>query len=195
MSGTYEELLAIFQKHKGDGNAMAEHLETLRMLASECDIAVEFGVQRGASTTALLLGAKKVISYDIKPTRQAQHLAEMWPHRLDYRIQSSLEADIPECDLIFFDSIHTYSQLSQELKHASKCRRWLVFHDTLTFGSIGGGLGGGQLWSYQTGVSCPLEFLGIRPAIDEFMIANPHWRMIKSTPRGHGLLVLERHQR
>src|SRR5687767_12744154 len=42
-----------------------EHLPTLRKLASECDVVVEFGTWTCKSTTALLLGARrKVISCD-----------------------------------------------------------------------------------------------------------------------------------
>jgi hypothetical protein len=44
---------------------------------------------------------------------------------------SSLTTQIPECDLLFIDTEHTYNQLTQELKlHSKKVRKYIILHDT-----------------------------------------------------------------
>ena len=116
--------------------------------------------------------------------------AEWW----EYRLEDSRTAHFPPPDLLFIDSLHTYAQCKAELEaHAHRVFRYLVFHDIMTFGVIGAdGEKGGHLWEYEVGVSVPPEALGIRPAIDELMIRDPSWHIVKSHVHSHGLLVLER---
>lgn len=174
--------------------AMAPHLDRLRALATGLEVAVEFGVKRAASSVALLLGAQRVISYDIVDTPHARHLQAIAGPRWEYRLEDSRTATIPECHLLLIDSLHTYAQVKAELEvHARKVSRYLVFHDSITFGSIGAhGETGAHLWTQQPGQSVPLEALGIRPAVDELMIRDPSWRIVASYSDSHGLLVLER---
>ena len=173
---------------------MTAHLPRLRALAQGCELAQEFGVKQGASSTALLLGAKHVISYDILATPQAQELQRLAGARWEYRIQDSRTAPVTPCDLLLVDSLHTYAQCQAELRrHAASVRRWLICHDTITFGSIGAnGETGAWSWTPQPGVSVPLAHMGIRPAIDELLIADPTWRIAAHYIDSHGLLVLRR---
>jgi len=186
-------LEAIYQAHLRGGSAMALHLPRIRAMTNGLDVAVEFGVKRGASSSALLLAAARVVSYDVIETRQARELLRVAPS-WEYRIEDSRRADVPSCDLLLIDSLHTYAQVKAELEaHADNVRRWLVFHDVITFGVIGAdGETGAHLWTYQRGQSVPPEALGIRPAIDELMIRDPSWRVAASYTDSHGLLVLER---
>ncbi len=176
------------------GIAMSLHLPRLRTLAQGCALAQEFGVKRGASSTALLLGATRVLSYDIVVTKDARALAAAVGDRWEYRLMDSRTAPVTPCDLLLLDSLHTYDQLTAELcRHADAVTRYLVFHDVLTFGSIGArGETGEQLWTYQLCQSVPRAALGIRPAIDELMIRDSSWRIAASYADSHGLLVLER---
>lgn len=184
----------VYAQHCQGRTAMAPHLPRLRSLATGYELAVEFGVKHGASSAALLLGASHVISFDVVETPQARQLQALAGDRWEYRIQDSRRAFVPECQLLFIDSLHTYAQVSDELEaHAHKVKRYLVFHDSLTFGSIGAkGESGEQLWTYQRGVSVPLEALGIRPAIDELMVRDPSWHIVAHDVTSHGLLILER---
>jgi len=183
----------IYRRHVAANTAISAHLPRLRALAEGCDVAVEFGVKRGASSSALLLGAKRVISYDIAATSEARELKRLVP-AWDYRIGDSREADVPECQLCFVDSLHTFDQVDAELGHADKVSRYLVFHDVTTFGEVGAmGETGRQSWTYVAGRgSVPPEHRGIRPAIDELMIRDPSWRIVERRVESHGLLVLER---
>lgn len=185
---------AFYERALRSGRAIVPHLPRLRELASGLYMAVEFGVKGGASSAALLMGARRAISYDLAETAEARELESAAEGRWYYRIQDSRLAPPAKCDLLFIDSLHTYAQCRAELeRHADGVRRYLVFHDTLTFGSVGAaGETGRQLWTYTPGASVPQEHLGIRPAIDELMIRDPSWRVAASYSDSHGLLVLER---
>ena len=179
--------------------AITAHLPRLRALAEQCDDVVEFGVKRGASSAALILGAKGgVWSYDILRTPQADHLqtvaAPKWAYTAGPTTGDSRCVAPRPCDLLFIDSLHTLAQLQVELdRHAGGVRRFLVFHDTITFGSLGAdGETGRWSWTPAPGQSVPREHLGIRPAIDELMIADPSWHITQHYTDSHGLLVVER---
>jgi len=163
--------------------AMTAHLPRLRALADGLDRAVELGVGVGGSSSALLLGARQVLSIDIAETLEAAELRTIAGDRWEYRIVDSLTTTIGPCDLLFVDSLHTFDHVDAELRaHADAVRRYLVFHDSITFGSVGADGGTGQ--------PDPTK-LGIRPAIDLLMIRDPRWRIAAHYLDSHGLLVLE----
>lgn len=188
-------LESIYEHHCRAGTAMSPHLPRLRELATGLDTVVEFGVKRGGSSSALLLGAPNVYSYDVVANEEAAALKRAVP-RWNYLLQDSRTSEVPECDLMFVDSLHTYAQVRAELLHAGKVRLYgyLVFHDVTTFGEVGAmGETGRQSWTYAPGKgSVPQDCCGIRPAIDELMIRDPMWRIIERRVESHGLLVLER---
>lgn len=189
-----ESIDAVYVRHCAGKTAIAPHLPRLRALADGLELAVEFGVKRGASSAALLLGAKRVVSFDVVATPEARELEAAAGGRWDYRIEDSRFADVPEAQLIFIDSLHTHAQMKAELfTHGNKASRYIVCHDVGTFGEVDAvGETGAQAWAYVKGQSVPVGVCGIRPAIDEFQIANPHWRIMARYVDSHGLLVLRR---
>jgi hypothetical protein len=192
---TPETVEQVYARHCAGNTAISPHLPRLRALAEGAAVAVEFGVKRGASSSALLMGAAEVVSYDVVATPEARQLETIAGERWQYRVEDSRGANVPGCDLLFIDSLHDYEQCSAELSaHGNKASRYLVFHDTQTFGAVGAdGETGKHKWTYVPGRgSVPLNCLGIRQAIDEFMIANPAWRIVAAYPDSHGLLVLQR---
>lgn len=191
---TAAQLERLYDEHVAAKTAMSAHLPRLRALAQGLDLAVEFGVKRGGSSTALLLGAARVLSFDLVATAEARALRRLVGDRWTYRIEDSRAAQVPECDLLLVDSLHTYAQVRDELAaHGHKARRYLVFHDVTTFGEVGAdGETGCQQWTYVRGQSVPAEYLGIRPAIDEYMARDDTWKIRARYADSHGLLVLER---
>lgn len=185
---------SIYERHCAAKTAISAHLPRLRSLAQGLDVAVEFGVKRGASSSALLLGAALVVSYDIAETAEARELERVAGPRWHYLLEDSRRAGVPAADLLFIDSQHDFAQCRAELQaHADNVGRYLVFHDTITFGSFGArGESGDHAWQYKRGESCPADALGIRPAIDELMIRDPSWHIAAHYTDSHGLLVLER---
>ena len=184
----------VYEQHCKSGTAIAAHLPRLRALADGLDVAVEFGVKRGASATALLLGAKRVISVDIQETPQARAIEALADGRWLYLIGDSRRADLPPSDLLFIDSQHDYAHVKAELQaHAHHVRRYLIFHDVSTFGEVAAvGETGKQAWQYTPGQSVPQAHWGIRPAIDWLQIVDDSWRVKARYVDSHGLLVLER---
>ncbi len=193
------------------------HLPTLRELASKCQTIVEFGVQYGRSTTAFLLGladaepiellpgvpkqCKNLHSYDLELTKTAAALKALaeGPTLKDpvwlFHMENTRTAIVPACDLLFVDSFHSFEQVDAELNNAAdKVAKYIVFHDTVTFGSVAAANDHGVIsWVYDRKNNLmPESCLGIRFAIDKLMIRDPSWKIIRSDTHAHGLLVLER---
>lgn len=180
-----ERLEAEYRAWVKRGHASSPHLPRLRELASLCCTCTEFGTKNGASATALLLGCSgKVTSYDILPTPRALALKEIAGPRWEYKIEDTRTAKVEPTEMLFVDAMHNYHHVRAELEaHADKVSRFLVFHDTITFGSFGAVDESGREQR---------DVLGIRPAIDELMIRNREWFIREHHYHSHGLLVLER---
>jgi len=159
----------------GHTHNMSEFMPVLRRYAEECRWVTEFGVEHGYSTTAFLAANPACLdSYDvISPAEHVSMLLRLARNdgvtRFIYHVESSLLcATIPMTDLLFVDSLHTYEQVRGELeRHGNQARKFLIFHDT---------------------IACP----EILPAIEEFISANPHWRLREHIDTGCGLTVYER---
>ena len=77
---------------------------------------------------------------------------------------------------MFIDTRHDYEQLKEELRrHAGNVRRYIVLHDTTTFGEQGETPGHAGLW----------------PAVEEFL-AQGTFRLKSREHQNNGLTVLER---
>ena len=162
-----------------------EHLPTLRMLASDCSSVVEMGVRSVVSTWAFAEAKPdKLISIDIEnPSKFGQDIefvkSVILKEDIDFSfiLADTREYEIEETDFLFIDTWHVYDQLKIELKkHGNKARKYLAFHDTVTFGERGESPG----------------HRGLMPAIEEFLEANPHWQVKHHYTNNNGLLVLER---
>jgi len=82
---------------------------------------------------------------------------------------SSLDIEIENSHCIFFDTDHTYSQLSKELQlHGNKSLKYLIFHDT---------------------TGCAQEII---PAINEFLEEYDEWIVFSHTIESQGLTALGR---
>lgn len=175
-----------------------EHLPTLRDLAKECEHVTEMGVRDVVSTWAFLLGlatsgkTKKVLrSYDIyKSNNIALALIEAESNKVDMTFTEVdvLKTEIEETDLLFIDTLHTYTQLKNELKlHASKAKKYIVFHDIVTYGRKP------EPASWQTPEimkNYVQNDKGILFAIEEFLKENFEWDIKAVYENNNGLLVL-----
>jgi hypothetical protein len=87
--------------------------------------------------------------------------------------------DLPFTDLLFIDTWHVYEQLKSELeRHACMARKFIILHDTTTFGMTGETPG----------------HKGLKPALDEFFMTSQgkHWFVLEEFTNCNGLMVLER---
>jgi hypothetical protein len=178
-----------------------EHLPTLRRYAAECRHVTELGVRTIVSTWAFLAGlgdcrqdagsTLKLVSVDaIHPRDAGGDLDEvvkavetlnLEPRTLNLEFQF-IQADdrkitLPYTDLLFIDTWHVYDQLVLELeRHAGKARKFIILHDTETFGLTGETPG----------------HRGLKPALDEFLASwwGKDWKVREHFSNCNGLTVL-----
>lgn len=162
-----------------------EHLPTLKNYASNCDLVVEMGVRWIVSTWAFLNAKpKKLISIDINhPSSCGGNLGLVEKlakeENIDFQfIQAdTTKIEIPECDFLFIDTWHVYDQLKKELQlHGNKAKKYIAFHDTVTFGTVGETAG----------------YKGLNLAINEFLNENKNWQIEKIYENNNGLTIIKR---
>ncbi len=157
------------------GVDIAEHLEAMMLLASECDVIVEYGVRAGTSTGAWLSQKpKKLTCIDINPDVLAHsgsnYRAYAEENGIDFQVicGNSMAVEPAPCDLLFIDTHHIYEQLIAELRrHGSSARKYIVCHDT----------------TYNA---------GCWDAVVEYVRDNPDWTVKAHYENNNGLAVLER---
>jgi hypothetical protein len=178
-------LESYFNKFKFIPGNINEHFDVLKLYSSKCDTVIEMGIGTIVSTWALLAGKpKKLVSYDINhPSIHGSNINEVFEVcktcNISYEfIQAdTAEVDIENSDLLFIDTLHDYHHLKKELfRHSSKINKYIIMHDTVTFGIDG-----------QT-AGCK----GLIPAIEEFLSQNKDWKIKEHFTHNNGLTVLEK---
>jgi len=202
-----EEIVNYLHQYPSDIN---EHFPALIKYGSECDTITEMGVRWITSTWAFLGCAPKyLVSYDMRDPSTwgegSEHISD-WAvsrgynniqdvydvaeeYNLNFKfIQANvLDVEIEETDLLFLDTWHSYKQLKAELKlHASKVKKYLVFHDTTTYGYID------ETNYEELGDEWKAEGIGIWKAIEEFLQDNPQWVLEQRYENNNGLTVLKK---
>jgi hypothetical protein len=80
-------------------------------------------------------------------------------------------------DLLFLDTYHHHDSLKREFElHADKARKYIILHDTISFGTKGEGT----------------DTKGLQPAITDFLTANPQWVKEFEDLEWPGLIILKR---
>jgi len=201
-----EEIVNYLYQYPSDVN---EHFPALIKYGSECEHITEMGVRWITSTWAFLgCFPKKLVSYDLQNpsfwdinnpeekleiiNRGYNKIQDVYDvaneFGLDYTfIQANvLDIEIEETDLLFIDTCHSYKHLKEELKlHASKVKKYLVFHDTTTYAHI-------DETNYETlGGMFVAEGIGIWKAIEEFLQDNPQWKLEQRYMHNNGLTILK----
>jgi len=190
-------ILEKFDYHKRTPSDINEHMETLLRLSKECNHITEMGVRFVVSTWAFLSAKpNRVVSYDISyhdklKIDEVTNAAKNENIDFSFILSDVLQIDIEETDLLFIDTLHTYTQLSQELlKHACKVKKYIVLHDTETFGSRDENLY--EHASYLAKKS--LDKKGLKLAIVDFLSSQEgsNWRVEQHFVHNNGLTVLKR---
>ena len=176
-----------------------EHLLTLRNLATECEHVTEFGTRHGISTAALICGQPdKVVTYDLnvkffEPFRfETEALAQTAGVEFQTVEGDVLGVDIEETELLFIDTFHTYNQLTAELnKHARKVKKYIVLHDTVTYGTRDESpYDNAEVSTYLDGLQRSRE--GLWMALEDFLEGNVDWKLDIHYENNNGLTVLKR---
>lgn len=187
-----EEWLHVeYETEKNQKSDINEHLHELKRLAENCLHVTEFGSRFGASTKAFLASPVSLRAYDLtihEPLMKLFKMARSVGKDVEYIKGDTLNVLIDETDMLFIDTWHSNAQLRQELEfHGNKARKYLVFHDTHTYGVRDEQVD----WASNPNRKA-MPGQGLLPAIIDFVIANPHWRFMAHRTNCNGLTVLER---
>ena len=161
-----------------------EHLPTLYKFSKECKSIAEFGVRSVVSSYAFAYSKpEKLICIDIEKHENVDVFLELC-HKENinakFELCDSRKYKFEEpVDLIFIDTLHTYSQLKEELEVlGNMAKKYLIFHDTITFG-------------YENeNTNYDGEKNGLIPAIAEFLKANSNWSELMTYSNNNGLTIL-----
>ena len=164
---------------------ISDHIPKLRALATECSTVTEFGVRTGASTRAFLPAPSRLRSYDLYIDDIVMNLfniARSQGKDCSYTAASTLDIDIEPTEMLFIDTDHHALHLAAELRrHHHKVSKYLVFHDTHTFGLVGD--------TYWTKIP---DNRGLLSAVIDFVIEHPEWQFDYYSTENNGLTVLKR---
>ena len=159
-----------------------EHLQTLYEYASKCNHITELGMRYGVSTLAFLIAKpEKLISCDINYCQDIvnEYIEYSASNNFIFEFihSNDLAFQIEETDLLFIDTLHNYSQLRQEFElHASKVKKYIIMHDTISFGN-----------KDESGPGP-----GLLKAIEKFLQENTNWHILEHREFNNGLMILER---
>ena len=179
-----EQVLGKYNYLCSKSSDINEHLPTLKRYSEGLDTVIEFGVRRIVSTWAFLAGSpNKLISYDINhPSVFGADIEEVYfaskacGVEFEFIEGDTRKISIPDCDMLFIDTLHEYVQTRAELnKHAKNVKKYIAFHDTVTFCHTGESGG-----------------LGICHAIEEFLSENNEWKIKEVFNNNNGLTIIER---
>ena len=184
-----------YNRCKDTPSDINEHIPTLKEYASMCEHITEMGVRSVVSTWAFLeANPKKLISIDINPCPidDAARLAKQ--AGIDFTFikgdTSNPDFVIEETDLLFIDTWHVYPQLKKEFElHSSKAKKFIILHDTTTFGERGEGI---TKFNIETGQVEYTPYPGLWPAVEEFLIDNSEWSLKERYTNNNGLTILQR---
>ncbi len=173
----------IFQQKCAEPSDINEHLPVLKDYASRSKLVTEFGVRGVVSTWALIAGRPdRVTSYDLTSPGdemlcQIRSVAAEVGVAFRFFQANVLKIEIAPTDLLFVDTYHVYTQLIAELNlHAKRVSKWIILHDTETFGEQG------EASSEK----------GLNHALREFLGLNPEWLVVEHFKNNNGLTVIKR---
>lgn len=158
-----------------------QHLPILKSLADQCSSVTEFGVSKGLSSRAFLVSnAAAIKMFDLVLDHTVAELVQFsiaHGRQVLYQSADTTKLEPQHTDLLFIDTLHNYVQLQSELaRHGALVDKFIVLHDTQTFGTIDETHNGP----------------GLIPAMLEWLAINPSWRVVYHTSLNNGLTVLGR---
>jgi glycosyltransferase involved in cell wall biosynthesis len=185
----FEQKVFVLKRHPTAAIDIREHLDILTHYTTKCETVVEMGMRSIVSTWAFLAGKpKKMVSVDIShpdtysfipgasKLEEVESLCRQNGIDFEFKLSDSRTVDISECDLLFIDTLHDEDQIREEIRvHKDKVRKYIIFHDTTTFETIGESKGEPGIWK-------PIEEL----------LKDPNWKLVRRFTNNNGLTIIER---
>jgi len=147
----------------------------LKRLIKLCDSYTEFGINQGATLAAVVLENPKIVkAYDIKLDwyNKAKSIFENYAseNNIEYEVfqDNTLTCNISTTDLLYIDTTHLYSHLTEELnRHGHMVREYIVFHDTAAQEELNG-------------------------VVKEYVVKNKEWSIITDCKINVGFMTIKR---
>lgn len=201
-----ESLYANLKNENGDIN---EHLDTLKNLASECDTVIEFGVRWMVSIFAFAVSnCKNIHAYDVNHPagyngykfEQLENYCRKYNKTFNFYQKDVLQIEtIPECDLLFLDTVASYLQCTCELNlFSNKVKKYIVIHDTSLNAERDEMSKEDWLKKYSNNdkvkpfINSQDDFIGLNKAIENFLKNNKNWKLYRKYEHNNGLTILKR---
>ena len=184
-----------------------EHIQTLEKYARECTHITECGVRTAVSSWGFLHGlvhsnlsdTKTMLAVDLQLHQNildVYRVATSLGVRYHFFKMNDLQMEMESTDLLFIDTWHVYAQLKRELeKMHSFVKKYIVLHDTEVDGEVGESIRLGfdiKKQSKESGFPEEEIRRGLRPAVEEFLVAHPEWFIKEQFRHNNGLTVLAR---
>jgi len=204
-------LESLYTNLKNENGDINEHLETLKNLASECDTVIEFGVRWMVSIFAFAVSnCKNIYAYDIHHPagyngykyQQLESYCKKYNKKFEFNQIDVLELEtIPECDLLFLDTIASYLQCTSELNlFSNKVKKYLVIHDTTLNAERDEMSISREDWfkkymenqKIKSIINPTDDSVGLNKAIDNFLKSNKNWKLYRKYEHNNGLTILKR---
>ncbi len=199
-----ENLKDLYEYYCHTQSDIQGHIPRLKKLATECSSVIEIGVRSMVSTWGILQGlsenpstTRSYIGVDLYlPPIQTLNLARKLANDnkvfFTFLQGNDMTLELPSTELLFIDSLHTYCHLTYELeKFSPNVTKYIVMHDTSD------PWGGTDEHEYTGDYSeYPPYFnrnkRGLWPAVEDFLVRHPEWKLEARYFDYHGLTILKR---
>jgi hypothetical protein len=179
-----QDLLEVYHEMAAYPTDINRLIPIIQSYAMRSSSVVEMGSRRGHSTCAIMLSYPTnftvidlILTEDVIALGSTYQKCAPKDKKLTLIQSNDLAIDIGPTDMLFIDTLHDGGLLRQELaKHAKMVKRWLLFHDAISFGHRDESGGGA----------------GLHPPIRDFLNSHPEWEEEAYFPFSNGLLVLRR---
>lgn len=179
VAASHPDIEVMFAEVEKKPRDLNEHMGTLRRYAAMCATVTEFTARRESTIAFLAARPGKVTSYSTETEGYTVRAVELvkdttaWNKVAPYAL-GDIVPNLPETELLFVDTKHNFDQLWAELQaYHSKTTRFIIVHDTVSFGMVGEGGGAGLL-----------------AAIAKFTDEHPQWKIIRQHNHQYGLTIL-----
>lgn len=197
-------LLELYEYQAANPSDINEHLAKLRKLAGDSSSVVEIGTRNMISTWGIIQGlsensfsTKSYLGIDLQePPLEILFLIKGLANEnaitFGFQQANDMHIDIPNTDMLFIDSLHTYAHLTYELnRFASKVNKYIAMHDTSSpWGEEDDIEYDGDYSEYPEGIDRTKR--GLWSAVEDFLVGHSDWILLERYFNNHGFTVLQR---
>lgn len=198
------ELTKIYEHYCRESSDIFQHIPVLKDLSKQCESAIEIGIRDMVSTWGILQGLtensssrRSYLGIDLvyppeKNLTLAKRLSAANGIQFDFWAANDMTIDIPESDLLFIDSLHTYCHLTYELEtFCHKIKKYIAMHDTSEpWGTEDDDHYFGDYSEYPAHYDRTKK--GLWAAVEDFLAKHPEWILHERRFNCHGFTILRR---